>query len=156
MSKEESKFKNSSFHREGKKKNVTTNTTTSSTITEGSKSKNAEFISELVETGRPNWNKAPKAVRTRYNGVHLILLSIPIIFISTYELYRRLEGKSTKKVREGEIMENHEIRKYGEKEKWEVEKNSWNYKIFGKDFYLDGFTSKTMKRDSGNKPDESS
>ncbi|CAK7900475.1 hypothetical protein CAAN1_23S01882 [[Candida] anglica] len=108
---------------------------------------NSEFLQSLLDTGRPNWKKAPKELKIRYYGVYAVLFSIPIVFISSYEMYRRLEGKSTKKVQEGEILEDRQVRTFGEKEKWEVEKNSLMYRIFGRDFFLDGFTSKTMNKD---------
>lgn len=138
------KFSNSSFHKEGRKPQVTT---TSTTTTPPSKPKDSEFVQELVATGRANWKKAPKAVKTRYYGIYMILFSIPFIVIPTIEMYRRLEGKSTKKVRQGELLEGHEIRKYDEAEKWQVEKDSLMYKLFGRDWFLDGFTSKTMKNE---------
>lgn len=164
----ESRFKNSSFHRDGKPpqaKSKPTPTPTQKpkpkpkpqTISEAAEANitepNSEFIKELVETGKANWSKAPKAVKQRYNGIFLILFSIPIIAFSTFEMIRRLEGTSTKKVRQGEILDNQDIRKYDEVEKWQVEKNSIMYKLFGRDFFLDGFTSKTMRDDKG-KPQE--
>lgn len=140
-----SKFSNSSFHKEGRKVNITTNDLSSKPKP---KAKDSEFIQELVETGRANWKKTPKAVKTRYYGIYLILFSIPLIIIPSVEMYRRLEGKSTKKIRQGEVLEGQEIRKFDEAEKWKVEKDSWMYKIFGRDFFLDGFTSKTMEDDN--------
>lgn len=133
------KFANSSFHKEGRtNENV-------GQLTRKPKTPKDEFFTELVETGRPNWKKAPKAVKQRYNGIYMILVSIPIMTLTGWELYRRLSGKSTKKVQEGEIIEGQEVRKFGEAEKWQREKDSILYKIFGRDFFLDGFTSKTMK-----------
>ncbi|CAG86822.2 DEHA2D04994p [Debaryomyces hansenii CBS767] len=140
-----SKFDNSPFHREGK-----------SAYTKPKpkpKSKDSEFIQELVETGRANWKKAPKAVKTRYYGIYMIMFSIPVILIPSYEIYRRLEGKSTKRVQEGELLEGNEVRKFDEVEKWQVEKNSLMYKIFGRDFFLDGFTSRTMNPEKNNEKD---
>lgn len=134
------KFSNSSFHKEGKSPLQPTPVTATKP-----KPPQDEFFAELVETGRPNWKKAPKAVKTRYNGIFMILFSIPIMLLPGWELYRRIEGKSTKKVQEGEILEGKQVRRFGETEKWQVEKDSLMYKIFGRDFYLDGFTSKTMK-----------
>lgn len=58
-----------------------------------------------------------------------------------------MSGQSTKKVQQGEILEDKTIRYFDEEEKWNVERSSWLYKIFGRDPYLDGFTSKTMKDD---------
>lgn len=146
-----SKFDNSSFHREGrpkpKPKPKPVEQIPVAVKAEPSGEPLSEFIKELVETGKANWKKAPSAVKKRYNGIFLILVSIPILFMSTSEMIRRLEGRSTKKVRQGELLENNEIRKYDEVEKWQVEKSSFMYKIFGKDFFLDGFTSKTMKSD---------
>ncbi|EAZ63177.1 predicted protein [Scheffersomyces stipitis CBS 6054] len=141
-----SKFENSSFHREGKKGKPVM---TSSIRKPQPKAPQSEFITELVETGKANWKKAPQAVRTRYYGVFMILLSVPLIIIPSLEMYRRLEGTSTKKVRQGELLEGNEVRKYDEAEKWKVEKESWTYKIFGKDFFLQGFTSKTMEDPTG-------
>lgn len=143
-----SKFSNSSFHKEGRKSTITTNDLASKPKP---KAKDSEFIQELVETGRANWKKAPRAVKTRYYGIYMILFSIPLIIIPSVEMYRRLEGKSTKKVRQGELLEGQEIRKYDEAEKWRVEKDSWMYKIFGRDFFLEGFTSKTMEDDKSKK-----
>lgn len=133
------KFANSSFHKEGR---VVNNEPPKKPTTPKD-----EFFTELVKTGRPNWKKAPTAVKQQYNGILLILFSIPIMALSGWELYRRVEGKSTKKVQEGEIVQGKEVRKFGEAEKWQREKDSVLYKIFGRDFFLDGFTSKTMKRD---------
>lgn len=149
----DSKFKNSSFHREGKPKPKPKSNPTASTAKSQPKStqSNSEFIKELVETGRANWTKAPKAVKQRYNGIFLILFSIPVLALSTFEMVRRLEGKSTKKIRQGEVLDNQDIRKYDEREKWQVEKNSLMYKIFGRDFFLDGFTSKTMHESNDKK-----
>lgn len=149
-----SKFENSSFHREGRPKpKPKPKPTAPIPAVDASPATNhqSEFIKELVETGKANWKKAPSAVKKRYNGIFLILVSIPILFMSTSEMIRRLEGRSTKKVRQGELLENNEIRKYDEVEKWQVEKNSLMYRIFGKDFFLDGFTSKTMKSDGDSK-----
>lgn len=81
--------------------------------------------------------------------MYMVLFLIPLIFISSYEMYRRLEGKSTKKVQEGEMLDGQQVRKYSEEEKWQTEKNSFMYKLFGRDFFLDGFTSKTMKEEKG-------
>ena len=128
------KFTNSSFHKE-------------TGVHGSSKTSNPDFVEELVETGRPNWKKAPKSVRNRYYGIYMVLLSIPVILVPSIELYRRLEGNSTKKVQEGELQ-GKEVRKFGEKEKWERERNSFMYKVFGKDFFLEGSTSKTMRESS--------
>ncbi|KAK6204498.1 uncharacterized protein RJT21DRAFT_8833 [Scheffersomyces amazonensis] len=147
MAGENSKFKNSSFHREGRKNTVNTTNGVRMDYTPKIEPKDSEFIHELVETGRPNWKKAPTELRKRYNGIFLILIAIPLIVVPSIEFYKRLEGKSTKKVRQGELLDNKEVRIYNETEKWQEEKESWVYKIFGKDFFLDGFTSKTMKRD---------
>ncbi|EGV61646.1 hypothetical protein CANTEDRAFT_107586 [Yamadazyma tenuis ATCC 10573] len=137
-----SKFQNSTFHREGKQPQKPK--PKASPLSDQPQS---EFIQELVETGRANWKRAPPEVKKRYNGIFLILFSLPILFMSTSELVRRLEGGSTKKVRQGELLDNKEIRRYDEVEKWQVEKNSIMYKVFGRDFFLDGFTSKTMKKE---------
>lgn len=141
------KFSNSSFHREGQALQKP-KPKSGQFQSEPPKS---EFIKELTETGRANWAKAPNAIKKRYNGIYLILLSIPVIVFSSIEMVRRLQGKSTKKVQQGEILENGEIRKFDEIEKWQVERNSWTYKIFGKDYFLDGFTSKTMADDVSEK-----
>lgn len=135
-------FKTSSFHRQGR-----------NTTPEKPKSPEAAaretFLKGLVETGKPNWKTAPKEIKTRYRGIYLVLFSIPILFIPGYELYRRVSGKSTKKVQEGEFLGGDKgIRKFSEEEKWEVERNSWMYKIFGRDFFLDGFTKKSMESES--------
>lgn len=104
----------------------------------------AQFYEELAETGRPNWKKAPKEVRTRYRGVFMILFSIPIMLVPGWEIYRRVSGKSTKKVQQGEILEGQTVRRFSEEEKWRTEKDSMMYKIFGKDLFLDGFTKNSM------------
>lgn len=130
------KFTNSSFHKE-------------KGLDRTSKSTKPDFVEELIETGRPNWKKAPKSVRNRYYGIYMVLLSIPVILVPSIELYRRLEGNSTKRVQEGEL-EGTEVRKFGEKEKWEREQNSFMYKLFGKDFFLEGSTSKTIPESSNN------
>jgi hypothetical protein len=135
------KFSNSSFHKEGRPVAVTASAKTTKSA---SKPQDSEFVQELVQTGKVNWKKAPKQVKTRYYGIYLILFSIPFIVIPSIEMYRRLDGKSTKKVREGELLPGKQIRKFDEQEKWEVEKNSLMYKLFGRDWFLDGFTSKTM------------
>ncbi|OBA18955.1 hypothetical protein METBIDRAFT_28566, partial [Metschnikowia bicuspidata var. bicuspidata NRRL YB-4993] len=109
--------------------------------------KKSAFFEEMVETGRPNWKKAPPEVKARSRGVFLILLSIPVILVPGWEIYRRLSGRSTKKVQVGELGDDKSIRKFDEIEKWETERDSILYKIFGRDFYLDGFTAKTMKQD---------
>lgn len=140
-----SKFDNSPFHRDGKPAYTKPKPKP--------KAKDSEFIQELVETGRANWKKAPKAVKTRYYGIYMIMFSIPVILIPSFEIYRRLEGKSTKKVQEGELLEGNEVRKFDEVEKWQVEKNSLMYKIFGRDFFLDGFTSRTMNPEKNNEKD---
>lgn len=128
------KFTNLSFHKE-----------TRDTTKKAPKPKpRTEFAQELVENGKVNWKKAPKALKTRYYGVYMILFSIPMLLIPSYEIYRRLEGKSTKKVQTGEILEDREIRKFDENEKWQREKDSLMFKIFGKDFFLEGFTSRTL------------
>lgn len=140
--KKPSKFASSNFHKEGRKVPDAT--------AEQPKPQNRptnEFFTELVETGKPNWKKAPAAVKTRYNGIFLVLFSIPFILLPGWELYRRLGGKSTKKVQQGEIVEGKQVRKFDEVEKWTVEKESLMYKLFGRDFFLEGFTSKTMKSD---------
>ncbi|CUM66386.1 uncharacterized protein PRCAT00004050001 [Priceomyces carsonii] len=133
------KFQNTPFTKEGK-----ATVGWQSKAQPERKARNSEFIQELAETGRADWKKAPKEIKTRYRGIFLVLLSIPLILMPSYELYRRLEGKSTKKVQEGEILEGKEVRKFGETEKWETERKSLMYKLFGRDFFLDGFTSKTM------------
>ncbi|ODV77846.1 uncharacterized protein CANTADRAFT_26870 [Suhomyces tanzawaensis NRRL Y-17324] len=148
MSRKPSKFDNSSFHKEGKIVSMTTGDVESRPKP---KPKDSEFIQELVETGKANWKKAPAAVKTRYRGIYLILFSIPFIVIPSIEMYRRLEGKSTKKIQQGELLEGQTVRKYDESEKWKVEKESWMYKLFGRDFFLDGFTSKTMTKEENAK-----
>ena len=57
-------------------------------------------------------------------------------------------------MQKGEILEGQQVRPFDEREKWEKEKNSFMYKIFGRDFFLDGFTSKTMKKDEQNGNDK--
>ena len=140
-----SKFDNSRFHREGREKPQPKTKP---------RPKDSEFILELVQTGKANWKKAPAAVRNRYYGIYMILFSIPILLLPSYEIWRRLEGKSTKQVQKGEILEGQQVRPFDEREKWEKEKNSFMYKIFGRDFFLDGFTSKTMKKDEQNGNDK--
>lgn len=142
--KTQNSFKTSRFHREGRdtrpelpKKPRTRESVAHET-----------FLKGLVESGKPDWKAAPKEIKTRYRGIYLVLFSIPILFIPGYELYRRVSGKSTKKVQEGEYLGGDRgIRKFSEEEKWEVERNSLMYKIFGRDFFLDGFTSKSMEEE---------
>ncbi|QEL63401.1 hypothetical protein CJJ09_005602 [Candidozyma auris] len=117
------KFANSPFHREGRTGEK------ASLQPQNPQSPKDEFFSELVKTGRPNWKKAPSAVKQRYNGIFMILFSIPIMALSGWELYRRMEGKSTKKVQEGEIIQGKEVRKFDEAEKWQREKDSLLFKI---------------------------
>ena len=116
-----------------------------------SKPKESPFVQELVLTGRPNWEKAPPQLKQRYKGIFLVLLSVPIIFITSFEMYQRLEGQSTKKIQQGEKLPNGVNRDFDEVEKYKVEKESVMYKLFGKDFFLDRFTSKTMKVDNDDK-----
>lgn len=142
LMKKPGKFANSPFHREGRTGEK------ASLQPQNPQSPKDEFFSELVKTGRPNWKKAPSAVKQRYNGIFMILFSIPIMALSGWELYRRMEGKSTKKVQVGEIIQGKEVRKFDEAEKWQREKNSLLFKIFGRDFFLDGFTSKTMESET--------
>lgn len=111
----------------------------------------SEFVKGLIATGSPTWSKAPDAVRTRYRSIFLILFSVPLILALLYELYRRLEGKSVKRVRQGELLDDAKIRYFSEPEKWANERESWSYKLFGKDWFLDGFTSRTMREDPGKK-----
>lgn len=148
-----------SFHKEGKStikivhdNNKNNNTkqhkrpiTPKDISSQSQKVKDSPFVEELVLTGRPNWKKAPQQIKQRYKGIYLILLSIPIMGITTFEIIRRLEGKSTKKIQQGERLSNGINRDFDEQEKIKVEKESIMYKIFGKDFFLDGFTSKTIK-----------
>jgi hypothetical protein len=106
-----------------------------------------EFVQNLKNGGRLNLRSAPRAIKTRYYGMYAVLFSIPVIFVSSLEMYRRLEGTSSKKMQEGEILEDRLVRKFDEAEKWLVERQSLMYRLFGKDFFLDGFTSKTMEGD---------
>ncbi|CCG23015.1 hypothetical protein CORT_0D01670 [Candida orthopsilosis Co 90-125] len=115
------------------------------------KPKESPFVQELVLTGRPNWDKAPPQLKQRYKGIFLVLLSVPVIFITSFEMYQRLEGQSTKKIQQGEKLPNGGNRDFDEIEKYKVEKESVMYKLFGRDFFLDGFTSKTMKADNDDK-----
>ncbi|KAK7680988.1 hypothetical protein QCA50_015824 [Cerrena zonata] len=125
------KFANSSFHREGLKQSRLEYVPKPPPKPKAVKARESQFVKELVETGKPNWKLAPKEVKSR-----------------------RLEGKSTRKVQEGEILENGDVRKFDEAEKWSTEKNSILYKIFGRDFFLDGFTSKTMGNATDNDKDK--
>lgn len=135
-------FKTSSFHREGRD---TRPERVKAPKTRESRAQET-FLKGLVETGKPDWKAAPKEIKTRYRGIYFVLFSIPILLLPGYEIFRRLSGKSTKKIQEGEYLGGDKgIRKFSEEEKWEVERNSWMYKIFGRDFYLDGFTSKTIE-----------
>ncbi|KAL6450910.1 hypothetical protein SBY92_001158 [Candida maltosa Xu316] len=137
-----------SFHKEGKSTIKVVNGKKSSRIPA---TQHSPFVEELVLTGRPNWKKAPPQLKQRYRGIFLVLLSIPIIGMSSFEIIRRLEGKSTKRVRQGERLPDGTNRNYSEEEKIKVEQESVMYKIFGKDFFLDGFTSKTRKSESEKK-----
>lgn len=145
-----SKFALSTFHKEGR----STKPVAEPKRPDPNAPKN-EFFTQLVETGKPNWKLAPSAVKTRYNGIFLVLFSIPFILLPGWEMYRRLGGKSTKKVQQGEIVEGKQVRKFDETEKWQVEKESFMYKIFGRDFFLDGFTSKTMRAEDSKEPPKS-
>lgn len=104
----------------------------------------SQFSKQLVMATSSGSNSAPNVLKQRNMGIYLVLLSIPILFILLYELYRRLEGKSFKRIRQGERRENDKVRYYSEAEKYTNERQSWSYKLFGKDWFLDGFTSKTM------------
>lgn len=138
MSDKPSKFSNPSFHREK------TGNVPKPAAKPKPKPKDSQFIQQLADTGKANWKIAPKAIKTRYYGIYMVLFSIPVLLLSSYELFRRLEGKSTKKVQQGELLEGNEVRKFSEQEKWKVERESLMYRIFGRDFFLDGFTSKTL------------
>ncbi|EMG45379.1 hypothetical protein G210_4439 [Candida maltosa Xu316] len=146
-----------SFHKEGKSTIKVVNGKKSSRIPITPRdipeqaTQHSPFVEELVLTGRPNWKKAPPQLKQRYRGIFLVLLSIPIIGMSSFEIIRRLEGKSTKRVRQGERLPDGTNRNYSEEEKIKVEQESVMYKIFGKDFFLDGFTSKTRKSESEKK-----
>lgn len=148
------KFANSSFHREGLKQSRLEYVPKPPPKPKAVKARESQFVKELVETGKPNWKLAPKEVKSRYYGIYMILLGLPIFLVLSTVLYRRLEGKSTRKVQEGEILENGDVRKFDEAEKWSTEKNSILYKIFGRDFFLDGFTSKTMGNATDNDKDK--
>lgn len=138
-------FKTSSFHREGRDTRPNAVKTPRTPETRARET----FLRGLVETGKADWKAAPKEIKTRYKGIYYVLFSIPILLIPGYELYRRVSGTSTKKVQEGEYLGSEGgIRKFSEEEKWEVERNSLMYKIFGRDFFLDGFTSKSMDDES--------
>lgn len=141
-----SKFKESSFHQENKPKPKVTTAPKLPQIKKTHKS-NA-FFQEFLETGKANWKMAPPEVRTRYRGIFLVLCLIPMIIFPLIEIYKRLEGKLVKKVRQGELLEGQEVRPYSEDEKWQNERNSLMYKLFGKDWFLEGFTLKTMKDES--------
>ncbi|CAN3365872.1 hypothetical protein DICA3_E27446 [Diutina catenulata] len=143
-----SRFSPSSFNKEGKPRVTTAATPKAPEPQPGTnKPKNSRFLQELVETGRANWKIAPAEVKTRYRGIFLVLCSIPLLIFPSIEVIRRLEGKSVKKVRKGELLEGNQVRPYGEAEKWEVEKDSLMYKIFGRDFFLEGFTARELKKD---------
>ncbi|CAI5757005.1 unnamed protein product [Candida verbasci] len=135
------------------KKNIKTNSSKKIPITPKDINQNqtTPFIYELIQTGKPNWSKAPPELKQRYKGIFLVLLGIPLMFIPTMILMNRLQGKSTKKVQIGEQGKDGIRREFSEQEKWTTEKNSIMYKLFGKDFFLDGFTSKTMKNDDKTK-----
>lgn len=148
-----------SFHKEGKStiklttnnnNNNKTNTSKGNT-TPKVKTKSSPFVEELVQTGRPNWQKAPPQIKQRYKGIYLILLSLPVLGVTSFEMYRRLEGKSTKKIQQGERLPHGGNRDFDEQEKINVEQNSLMYKIFGRDFFTDGFTSQTRKQTSEKK-----
>ncbi|RCK63840.1 hypothetical protein Cantr_10772 [Candida viswanathii] len=153
-----------SFHKEGKSTiKITTNNSTSNSNPNNPKGpnnpsskkttppKDSPFVEELVQTGRPNWQKAPPQLKQRYRGLHLILLSIPVLLITSVEMYRRLEGKATKKVQQGELLPNGTSRDFNEAEKRKVEESSWASKLFGIDFFAEGVTSRTRKPSSDSK-----
>ena len=93
------------------------------------------FYSSLIETGKPEWKKAPKELKIRAYGVYGMLLAIPVFVVSLYEIYRRLDGKSTKKIQEGEILDDRLVRWYDKEEKEEKEENSMMFRLFGRDFF---------------------
>lgn len=140
-----------SFHKEGKSTiKITTNDckNNSSNRPKGkpqSSTKSSPFVEELVQTGRPNWKKAPPQIKQRYKGIYLVLLSIPVLGVTSFEMYRRLEGRSAKKIQQGERLPNGMNRDFDEEEKIKVEQNSLMYRIFGRDFFTEGFTSQTRK-----------
>ncbi|KAI5970873.1 hypothetical protein CANMA_000033 [Candida margitis] len=140
-----------SFHKQGRS---TVRIQSPEQKLKNAKPKESPFVHELVLTGRPNWDKAPPQLKQRYKGIFLVLLSVPIILITSFEMYQRLEGQSTKKIQQGEKLPNGVNRDFEESEKYKVEKESFMYKLFGKDFFLDGFTSKTMKADNNEKERE--
>lgn len=146
------RFKNTTFHRENQPTpKPKPKPKLKGYLTPTKEEARSDFIKELVQTGKANWKIAPSDLKRRYNGIYMILLAIPVVLVTSVELYRRLEGKSTKKIQQGEILDNGEVRKFDELEKYKVEKQSWSYRLFGKDFFLDGFTSKTMKDESKEK-----
>lgn len=135
-------FKPSSFHKKGRD----TRPEPQRTPMSREQATNRTFLKGIVETGRPNWKAAPQEIKTRYRGIYFILFSIPVLLLPGYELYRRISGRSTKKVQQGEYLGSDKgIRKFSEEEKWEVERNGIMYKIFGRDFFLDGFTSRSIE-----------
>lgn len=140
-----------SFHKEGKSTiKITTNDSkkSSSNRPKGkpqSNTKSSPFVEELVQTGRPNWKKAPPQIKQRYKGIYLVLLSIPVLGVTSFEMYRRLEGRSAKRIQQGERLPNGMNRDFDEEEKIKVEQNSLMYRIFGRDFFTEGFTSQTRK-----------
>ncbi|CAK9436859.1 uncharacterized protein LODBEIA_P13810 [Lodderomyces beijingensis] len=152
-----SSYKTPSFKKKPSKQVKVTSTSTSTTNTAAAPHyttnppRDSPFVQELLVTGRPNWSKAPPQLKKRYNGIFLIFLSVPILAMTTYEMVSRLEGNSTKKIQQGEMYEDGTRRDFSESEKYKVERESLMYRIFGKDFFLDGFTSRTMK---GQRPDE--
>ncbi|KAG7194849.1 uncharacterized protein KQ657_003951 [Scheffersomyces spartinae] len=106
----------------------------------------AEYYRKFRETGKINWKHMPQLLKTRARGVLMIFGALPLVIVTGYELWRRLEGKSVKRVQRGELTDDRQVIPWDEEKIWQTERNSWYYKLFGRDYFLDGFTSDTMPK----------
>ncbi|RLV94755.1 hypothetical protein JA1_001544 [Spathaspora sp. JA1] len=102
------------------------------------------FVQDLVATGKPDWKLASPQMKSKYRGFQMILIGIPIAFVASYEIFRRFEGLSVRRLQKGEIGEDGSIDYWDEDKILEVERNSWTYKLFGPDFFQEGLTSRTL------------
>ncbi|EGW32601.1 uncharacterized protein SPAPADRAFT_51142 [Spathaspora passalidarum NRRL Y-27907] len=112
------------------------------------------FVQHLITTGKPNWKLATPEMKTKYRAYQKILIGIPVLFICSYVLVRRLNGESTKQMQKGEIAEDGTLIYWDENKIMEVERNTWSYKLFGPDYFQEGRTSRTIGKPLAIKPDD--
>ncbi|KAG7661803.1 uncharacterized protein J8A68_004692 [[Candida] subhashii] len=101
------------------------------------------FIHHLKQTGRAEWKLADPKLKQRSNAIFLILLSIPVLAISSYELFNRFQGRSHKKLQKGEILEGQLVRDFTEEEIVQREQSSILTKLFGQDPFVEKVSPKS-------------